>query len=100
MARGADALGLQFADRNDLKVHKFPADWDSYGKSAGYRRNAEMAEFADECLILWDGKSKGSIHMKDLALKKCMPLYFYLCKGYNDSGLQILERMYDLNSAD
>ena len=46
-ARGADRLGEQFAIKYGLKLTKFPADWDKYGKSAGYRRNAEMAKYAD-----------------------------------------------------
>lgn len=77
MARGADALGLLFAERNNLKVHKFPADWDNHGKRAGYLRNAEMAAFADACLILWDGQSKGSAHMRDIAIKRGLDTYFY-----------------------
>ena len=69
-ARGADALGRRFGENWLLKVHSFPANWDKYGKSAGYRRNAEMADFADGLLAFWDGKSKGTGHMIDLAKKK------------------------------
>lgn len=70
-ARGADTLGEQFAYTYEYDVVKFPADWDTYGKSAGYRRNAEMAKFASEAygvlFAFWDGKSKGTKHMIDLA---------------------------------
>lgn len=54
-ARGADQLGERFAEKYGLKLTKFPADWDKYGKSAGYRRNAEMAKYADTliCLIVF-----------------------------------------------
>ena len=47
-ARGADVLGEQFAYTYEYDVIRFPADWDIYGKSAGYRRNAEMAKYASE----------------------------------------------------
>ncbi len=67
MARGADAMGVKYADDNNLALKKFPADWDRYGKSAGYRRNEEMAAYADTCICFWDGKSKGTAHMIDLA---------------------------------
>ena len=50
VARGADSLALQFASQNHLPVKKFPANWDIYGKSAGFRRNKEMAEYADACV--------------------------------------------------
>lgn len=66
-ARGADRLGEQFAIKYGLKLTKFPADWDKYGKSAGYRRNAEMAKYADVLFAFWDGKSKGTQHMINLA---------------------------------
>ncbi len=66
-ARGADKLGRKFAEENQLKVHSFPADWDTHGKSAGYIRNKAMAEFSDACVAFWDGKSRGTKHMIDLA---------------------------------
>lgn len=47
-ARGADSLGERFARECQLKLKRFPADWDRYGKSAGYLRNAEMADYAKQ----------------------------------------------------
>ena len=69
LARGADAMGIKYANDNNLGLKKFPADWDRYGKSAGYKRNEEMAAFADTCICFWDGKSKGTNHMINLAKK-------------------------------
>ena len=66
-ARGADKLGEIWAG-NDTPVTPFPADWDLHGKAAGYIRNKEMAEYADVLVAFWDGKSKGTKHMIDLAL--------------------------------
>ncbi len=62
-ARGADNLGAQWARRLGFKVHNFPANWDAYGKRAGYLRNKQMGEFCDEAVIFWDGESKGAQHM-------------------------------------
>ena len=45
-ARGADQLGERFAKKYNYSISCFPAEWGLYGKSAGYRRNAEMAKFA------------------------------------------------------
>lgn len=73
-ARGADALGERYAKEYNLGLHKKPADWDRYGKSAGYRRNAEMAKYADAAVCFWDGKSKGTKHMIDLAEKEGLQL--------------------------
>ena len=69
-ARGADAFGQQHAELYQLPIKMFPADWDTYGKAAGYRRNAEMAKYADRLLAFWDGKSKGTGHMIDLAKRE------------------------------
>jgi hypothetical protein len=66
-ARGADTLGEHWAIWNSLPVKYFPADWEKYGKRAGYLRNKEMAEYADSLLAFWDGKSRGTKHMIDLA---------------------------------
>jgi len=62
MARGADALGYQFARNESATVYKFPADWDTHGKAAGYKRNQQMAEFSDGLLAFWNG-SNGTAHM-------------------------------------
>lgn len=69
-ARGSDALGERYAKERGYILHRFPADWDRYGKSAGYIRNKEMACFADRLVAFWDGKSKGTRHMIDLAKKR------------------------------
>lgn len=72
-ARGADELGAQYAREKGFIVDLFPADWDKYGKSAGYRRNVQMAENADAVIVFWDGKSRGSKHMIDTAKEKALP---------------------------
>jgi hypothetical protein len=63
-ARGADSLGERFAREHGcgLEVHR--ADWDRFGRSAGYKRNVEMAEADANALIaFWDGSSLGTKHM-------------------------------------
>ena len=67
MARGADRLGEKYAKANGYEVIYFPADWDRYGKSAGFRRNIQMADYADAIVAFWDGKSLGTKHMIKIA---------------------------------
>lgn len=69
-ARGADRLGEEWAVNNNIRIERFPANWDRYGKSAGYRRNEQMANNAEALIALWDGKSKGTKHMIDIAQQK------------------------------
>ena len=73
-ARGADTLGLRYASENAFDVEKYPAEWDKYGKKAGYMRNVEMAENADALIAFWDGKSKGTKHMIDIATERNLPI--------------------------
>lgn len=75
MARGADALAVRFAKEQEVELHEFPANWDKYGKSAGYRRNEEMAQAADGLLAFWDGKSKGTANMIESMRKRGKPVH-------------------------
>lgn len=80
-ARGADLLGEQYAKVAGYEVSRFPADWDGLGKRAGYVRNAEMAKYAmadgnyGVLIAFWDGKSKGTKHMIDLAEKNGLEVH-------------------------
>jgi len=68
-AGGADRLGERYAKEKRHKLKLFPAEWDTYGKSAGYKRNEEMAKYANGLIAFWDGESKGTKHMIDIAKK-------------------------------
>ena len=57
-ARGADQLGEKYASERGLAVLKFPANWDKYGKRAGYLRNKNMAEVANACIAFLDPNSE------------------------------------------
>jgi len=72
-ASGADKLGERYAADRDHELRQYPADWDQYGKSAGYKRNVQMAENADALVALWDGKSRGTKHMLDIAKEHGLP---------------------------
>ena len=69
-ARGADKLGERFAREYSLLLQIYPAQWDMYGKSAGYRRNQVMAEVSNVAFIFWDSQSKGTEHMINLCRSK------------------------------
>lgn len=66
-ARGADQMGERYATDHQLHVARYPADWNRYGKSAGYKRNEQMAYEATHLVAFWDGKSRGTKHMIDIA---------------------------------
>lgn len=70
-ARGADKLGELFANNYNLKLTVFKADWNKYGKRAGFVRNVDIIKNCDICFAFWDGESHGTKH--DIEL----------CKDYN-----------------
>ena len=69
-ARGADKLGEKYAQDWDYDLEIYPANWNKYGKSAGFKRNEQMAEVADGLIAFWNGESKGTKHMIDIANEK------------------------------
>ena len=77
-ARGVDSIAKQWAIDHNKKIEAYPANWDLYGKSAGYRRNVDMVKTCDHCLIIWDGKSKGTKHDIDLCTKYKKPYTLYI----------------------
>jgi len=59
-ARGADTLAERWAKANNIPIKIFKADWDTYGKSAGFIRNANMHGYLSQfenrmCICFWDG---------------------------------------------
>lgn len=66
-ASGADALGERYAKERGYYIRRFDAEWKRYGRAAGPRRNKQMAEYADALLAYWDGKSRGTKNMIELA---------------------------------
>ncbi len=74
-AKGADTIGEALAQQYKTNTAIFPAQWDKHGKSAGYIRNSLMADNADILLAFWDGKSKGTGHMIDLAKLKGLEVH-------------------------
>ncbi len=73
-ASGADAIGERYAEENGFKVEKYPANWKRYGRSAGPRRNKQLAEVSDYVICFWDEKSKGTKSMIDYAKNAISPL--------------------------
>lgn len=76
-ANGVDTLGEEYAYNNKLKCEVYPANWGKYGKVAGYRRNQLMAAKADALIAIWDGMSKGTKHMIDIATKQGLKVYVH-----------------------
>lgn len=96
MAKGADTLAVKFANKYNLALKEFLADWNnlnvspcrvitnsygSYNALAGHKRNRDMAVYASSddafgvLVLFWDGKSKGSKNMKSQAVAFGLEIY-------------------------
>jgi YspA, cpYpsA-related SLOG family len=68
-AKGADTLGERYAADKGIPLKRYPADWAKNGKAAGPIRNEQMAQNADTLIAFWDGGSRGTKNMIDVAQK-------------------------------
>lgn len=59
-ARGVDIVAETAARKRGLEVVVFLADWDQYGKAAGYMRNQQLVDDCDTLVAFWDGTSNGT----------------------------------------
>lgn len=81
-ARGADQKGELYAARNQLECDKYPAEWDRFGNRAGYIRNETMAREATHLVAFWDGKSRGTMHMINIARREGLIIRVYDFDGH------------------
>lgn len=80
--RGVDVMGEEWGRENNVPVKPFPADWLTYGRTAGELRNRDMANYADGLILLWDGKSPGA---------SCM------LREANKAGIKVYNQIYGLD---
>lgn len=76
-ARGVDQLGERWAKEHRIPVLRMPAEWTKYGRSAGYRRNEDMASVGDALIAIWDGRSPGTRHMIETASRRGLHVFVY-----------------------
>lgn len=72
---GADAMCEQVWQGMSRPIERHPAQWQLYGKQAGYIRNAEMVgEGADHCLAFIRNGSRGASMTAELAERAGIPV--------------------------
>lgn len=65
-AEGVDSAGTRWSTETGTSHKSFPAQWKVNGKldrGAGFKRNIEMADYAECGIAIIKGKSRGSIMM-------------------------------------
>jgi len=79
-ARGVDTEGENWAKSFGFPIERYLAQWDKFGKRAGFIRNKQMIDNADALIAIWDGKSKGTEHTINLAKQRGIPIYVEVIK--------------------
>ena len=69
-ARGVDACAAAYAREHGIKVTEILPEYERYGRGAPIVRNKLIVDAADQILIFWDGKSRGTASVIQYA-KKC-----------------------------
>ena len=77
MAKGADTLGIRYAEEHKLTMVLYPANWKKYPRMAGILRNMNMLVTATHLVAFWDGKSHGTKHMIEIAKAKGIPVWIF-----------------------
>ena len=72
-AAGADARGGVYGLERGYELETYQADW-TRGRMAGPKKKKKMARVADALIAFWDGKSRGTKNMIDLANMKGIPV--------------------------
>jgi hypothetical protein len=66
-AKGADQLGEEYAKDHGIKIDVYHAQWNKYGKSAGYKRNMQMLVEGKPDLVVAFPGGRGTAMMIKIA---------------------------------
>jgi hypothetical protein len=77
-AKGVDTLAENYAAVMKIPCDVIEAPWDKYGRPAGHIRNEQLTDQADALLVVWDGKSTGTLSLITMMNKKNKPVFLHL----------------------
>lgn len=66
-AKGVDSWAERWANYFEIRTKIFFPDWDKYGKSAGFKRNIHIVDYADQVVAFQFNESMGTQHTINLA---------------------------------
>ena len=75
-ARGADKFGEEWATTYFYPIERFPADWKTHGRKAGYIRNQQMLDSGIDVAFQFPGGT-GTADMRRRLDKAGVKVYVY-----------------------
>jgi len=87
-AKGADALAAKYADKFNIPLRTFKADWDNLGKKAGPIRNSQMLKEGQPDLVVAfpTPKSVGTLDMINKAKRANVQVITVVVKPKGSAG--------------
>lgn len=85
-ATGVDNLAIRYAKEHNIPCEIYIPNWQTYGRGAGFIRNQKMANKAEALIAIWDGMSRGTSHMINIA--RGMNLMVVVFEVTNEKGDQ------------
>ena len=73
-AKGIDTVAAVYAREHGIPLTEFLPDYPRYRRGAPLKRNVQIANYADEVLVFWDGVSRGTLHTVELFKKQRKPV--------------------------
>jgi len=73
-AVGIDTVAARYASEHSLKLSIIEPDYDAHDRSAPIIRNEEIVRASDFVLVIWDGRSRGSLNVIMTCLKINKPV--------------------------
>ena len=79
-AYGIDNLAEKYADKKKLSKNILRPQYEKYQRIAPLKRNTEMAAMCDEALVIWDRKSRGTLHSINELVRLAKPFRVVIVK--------------------
>ena len=79
-ARGIDGCARNYALEHHLQLKEFLPEYEKYGRKAPLIRSISIIEYAEQVLVFWDGKSRGSAFVIKQCRERKIPVRVFLSK--------------------
>ena len=88
-AKGIDECAAEYAKAKGISLVEFLPEYSKFGRAAPLKRNERIAEYADEAIAFWDGRSAGTKYTVNTFRKLGKPVKVIIINDHAKKGEQI-----------